>query len=156
MVLAEGWKSMSDPFIDELHDRLKSAVAGGAAAGEDDDQRAAALARWWEEFVDVLGQKVGAWNERQAPRPPVNFTKQPNGAVHVWHRSAEARFARDGGAIRVSTRLGAEPEQEAVLAMRTPVEENNVRLVDRDELRTPTAVAEEVLTPVLVATFEKP
>ena len=147
---------MSDPFIDALHDRLTRARASGAGGGEDDAERAAALTRWWEEFVDVLGQKVGAWNERQAPRPPLNFTKQADGAVHVSHRSAEARFARDGDAIRMSTRLGAEPEREAILAMRVRSEGNVVALVDGDELRSPTAAAEHVITPVLVATFAKP
>jgi hypothetical protein len=147
---------MSDPFIDALHDRLTRAGAGGGGGGEDDGARAAALTQWWEAFVEVLGQKVGAWNERQAPRPPLNFTKQPNGVVKVWHRSAEATFARDGDAIRVSTRLGAEPGREAILAMRIPSEGNVVALADGDELRTPAAAAEHLLTPVLVETFAKP
>jgi hypothetical protein len=145
---------MSDPFIDALHDRLKTAT--GDAGREQDSERDAALARWWEEFVEVLGQKVGAWNERQAPRSPLNFTKQANGAVHVWHRSAEVTCAPDGDAIRVATRLGAEPKREAILAMRMASEGNVVALADGDELRTPAAAAEHVLTPVLVETFAKP
>jgi hypothetical protein len=107
-------------------------------------------------IVEVLSQKVGAWNERQAPRPPLIFTKQANGAVHVWHRSAEATCAPDGDAIRVATRLGAEPKREAILAMRMASEGNVVALADGDELRTPAAAAEHVLTPVLVETFAKP
>jgi hypothetical protein len=95
-------------------------------------------------------------NERQAPRPPLNFTKQTDGAVQVWHRNAEATFARDGDAIRVVTRLGAEPRRQAILAVRIADDGNIVAVADGDELRSPAAAAEHVLTPVLVETFAKP
>jgi hypothetical protein len=148
---------MSDPFIDALHDRLTQARADTAAPEEHDRERRVAVRRWWEEFVEVLGQKVGAWNERQAPRSPLNFTRQADGAVHVWHRCAEARFARDGDAMRVSTRLGVESAaREAVLALRAGSEGHVVALANGEELRTPTAAAEHLLTPVLVETFAKP
>jgi hypothetical protein len=147
---------VSDPFVDALHDRLTRAAASGADRGEEDVTRAAALTRWWDEFVEVVGQKVGAWNERQAPRPPLNFTRQANGAVHVWHRSAEATCAREGDAIRVTTRLGAEPTREGLLAMRIPADGKVVAVADGAELDTPTALAEHILTPLLVKTFAKP
>jgi hypothetical protein len=144
---------MSDPFIDALHERLKSASGAGGSVDRSDG---ATLTQWWEDFVDALGQKVGAWNERQAPSPPLNFSKQTNGAVHVRHRSAEATFTRDGDAVRVSTRLGAEHGKDAILAMRIAADGDVVALVDDDELRTPAAAAEHVLTPVLVETFARP
>jgi hypothetical protein len=144
---------MSDPFIDALHDRLKSGANGaGGPVGVD----AAAFTEWWENFVDVLGQKVGAWNERQAPKPPLNFSKEGGGRVLVWHRSAEATFIRDGDAIRVSSRLGSEQLQEAVFMMRVAAEGNVVLSGADEELRTPAAAAEHVLTPVLVQTFSAP
>jgi uncharacterized protein YfaA (DUF2138 family) len=143
---------MSDPFIDALHDRLKSG-AGGAGGSDNAGHDADALARWWQEFVDVLGQKVGAWNERQAPKPPLNFTKEANGRVHVWHRSAEATFIRDGDAVRVLSRLGADQERETSFTMRVAADGNVVLLSADEELRSPAAAAEHALTPVLVATF---
>lgn len=146
---------MSDPFIDALHDRLTTASSPGAQR-EPHAPRAVALTRWWEEFVDVLGQKVGAWNERQAPRPPINFTKQVDGAVHVWHRSAEATLTRDGETVRVSTRLGTQPPSEVALAIKSGPEGHVVALVDGAELRTPSATAEHILTPILVETFANP
>ena len=96
------------------------------------------------------------WNERQAPRPPINFTKQENGAAHLWHRSAEATFTRDGDAVSVLTRVGAEPERQAILAMRIAAERNVLALADDTELRTSAAAAEHVLTPLLVETLAKP
>jgi hypothetical protein len=144
---------MSDPFIDALHDRLKSAADGARGLV---GFGAAALTEWWENFVDVLGQKVGAWNERQAPKPPLNFTKEGSGRVHIWHRSAEATFIRDGDAIRVSSRLGTEPEREAVFMMRVAADGNVFLSGADEELRTPAAAAEHVLTPVLVQTFSAP
>jgi hypothetical protein len=146
---------MSDPFIDALHDRLTRADATGPAERDRDGEREAALTRWWEEFVDLLGQKVGAWNERQAPRQPINFTRHASGRVDVWHRRAEATFSRDREGIRVSTRLGTEL-REVTLAMRTGPDGNIVALADGDELRTPVAAAEHALTPVLVETFVNP
>ena len=99
---------------------------------------------------------MGAWNERQAPWPPINYTKQPNSATHVWHVSAEATFTRDGDAVRVWTRLGANPGRETILTMRIVTDGNVVAFADGDELRTPVAAAEHVLGPVFVETFAKP
>ena len=149
---------MTDPFIDALHDGLTRAGRTSSGAGGDDDpaQRAVTITQWWDEFVDVLGQKVGAWNERRAPHPPINFTKQASDLVHVGHRSAEATLSRDGDAVRVTTRVGTAPSQEAMLAIRILSDGNVVAVSDREELRTPAAAAEHVLTPVLVATFANP
>jgi hypothetical protein len=147
---------MSDPFIDALRERLNNAAGPGASGRQDNPERAAALTGWWEEFVDVLGQKVGAWNERQAPRPPINFTKSASGAVHVWHRSAEATFVRDGCAIQVSTRLGAEPAGETIVTLQVLSAGNVLAVTDGDQLRSPTAAAEHLLTPLLVKTFANP
>jgi hypothetical protein len=60
---------MSDPFIDALHERLTAARTPAADAGKR-MAHSAALAGWWNEFDGVIGQKVGAWNERQGLRPP--------------------------------------------------------------------------------------
>ena len=143
---------MSDPFIDALHDRLKAA----GATSHDDGDRSAAVDRWWAEFVEVLGQKVGAWNERQAPHTPLNFTKQADGAVHVWHRSAEATFARSGNTIRVTTRLGAQRGREANLDVEIARDQHLIALLDGEELATPSAAVEHLLTPLFVETFTKP
>jgi hypothetical protein len=147
---------MSDAFIDALHARLTTAGAASADRRAPDGHHTVAIARWWEEFVDVLGQKVGAWNERQAPRPPIHFTKQADGAVHLWHRSAEAAFSRDGHAVRVVTTLGTDPERRAVLTVRLGPEGNVLAMADGYELHTPAAAAEHVLTPVLMETFARP
>lgn len=103
---------MSDPFVDALHDRLSGSTAG---TDHSEQNTEAALTAWWVEFVEVLGQKVGAWNERQAPKPPLNFTRRADGAVHVWHRSAEGTFVRRGDEVRITTRLGGEHQPETLL-----------------------------------------
>ena len=145
---------MSDPFIDALHARLSSSAGARVPGGQDDDTPA--LTAWWNQFVDVIGQKVGAWNERQAPRPAINFTKHPNGDVHVWHRSAEVMFARDGNGSRVSTRLGAAPPRSVTVALRVGPDGSVVALAGGAELSSATATAEHFLTPVLIETFATP
>jgi hypothetical protein len=146
--------SMSDPFVDALHDRL---TASGSPVTESGDRRTHALAdRWWGEFVEVLGQKVGAWNERQAPLPPINFTRGPDRAVHVWHRSAEVTLAREGDAIRVSTRLGTTSAGPALLHLRTDTDGTVVASVDGHEMTSAASAAEHVLTPVFTEAFLEP
>ena len=143
---------MSDPFIDALHNRLKTADAT-YADGAHEGARAVGINRWWGEFVEVLGQKVGAWNERQVPEPPINFTKRANGDVQVWHRSADATFTRTGDGVTVSTRLGTQPRRESILDLRIAHDESVVAMFDGEELATASGAAEHLLTPVLVETF---
>lgn len=147
---------MSDQFVEALHNRLNA--GGRTERGEraHDGDGTAPVSAWWAEFVDVVGQKVGAWNERQAPRPPINFTRQPDGSVHVWHRSAEATFTRTGDSVHVATRLGEQPARETIVSVRTGGDEPVVAILEGIELATPTAAAEHLLTPVLVETFTRP
>jgi hypothetical protein len=143
---------MSDPFIDALHDRLTSAGSTGGQH-ENDQERSAAMFRWWNEFADVLGQKVGAWNERQAPRQPINVTRRADGAVHIWHRSAEATFTRAGHSIRASTRLGPDPTRESLIELRLVGDGQTVAKADGKDMPSATAAAEQLLTPLLVEVF---
>jgi hypothetical protein len=142
---------MSDPFIDALHDRLTS---GSSTGGQhENDHERSAISRWWDGFADVLGQKVGAWNERQAPRPPINFTRREDGAVHIWHRNAEATFTHAGHSIRASTRFGFDPAREILIELQLAGDGQIVAKADGQEMSSATAAAEQLLTPVLAEAF---
>ena len=145
---------MSDPFIDALHAELSGSSPAGLTLPQ--DGHGSALLRWWEQFVDIVGQKVGAWNERQAPRPPVNFIRQANGDVQVWHRAAEATFGRTGDVMQVVRRLGTGPRTTVVATLQVHPDGTVVALLDGAEFHTATATAECLLTPLLRATFASP
>jgi hypothetical protein len=149
---------MSDPFIDKLYGELEVSRGLRDAASARAEQRhgryAAARAEWWDRFVDVLGQKVGAWNERNRAGTPVNFTKAADGSVHVSHPNAELTLRLEGDKVFAKPRFGDARTAAASLIQLTEDARGQLRVMaDEAPVESPSAAAEKILQPILVKTF---
>ena len=144
---------MSDPFVDELFTTLsnqRGAAASGPGAGS--GAVPVPIAEWWREFVDVLGQKVGAWNERSGAAP-VNFTRHEDGSASLSHGRAEWRAVLDGTAVTIQESLSPAAERRARI-IRLSLEDGTVSAsTDGEQLSTPRAAAELVVTPLFTVVF---
>jgi hypothetical protein len=151
---------MSDKFIDELYDNLerdRQAELTKAATDTERRQRLeAARHAWWLEFVEDLGHKVGAWNEKLPTNSPVNFTKRENGHVLISHRVADADLRLQGDGVLVRARLGGRESsgEGPLIQFGHDAEWNLVVTSEGQQIATPTAAAEKVIEPLLRKVFE--
>lgn len=145
---------MSDPFIDRLHDRL-GADRQQRGEGHEERRFADAKDQWWAQFIDVLGQKVGAWNEKGHPGGPVNFTKRTSGGAQVWHPTAEAELRLEGDRVLANARFGtAQPVEGTLIQLSDGSDGRIVAVADNEPLHSPTEAAEKVITPILTHVFQ--
>ena len=146
---------MPDPFIDDLRNRLQAEDAHGTAGEHGPPSSFAVLKqRWWEEFIDVLGQKVGAWNERAgSSRTPVNFTRKPDESALIWHAHAEASLRLRENHVVVDARLRAARVEGKLMELHDAGNGVVLASLDGETFASPTEAAEQVITPILAAVF---
>ena len=151
---------MSDQFVNDLIKELTEAagVTTAGAPGHSDSPHGpveGANVQWWLEFIDILGQKVGAWNEQGASDGVVNFTRQEDGSAYIFHRSAEAHLTLEDDRIVAHTRFGAEPKSRRILLELVSAPDGTVvARADTQTLASPMAAAEHVIRPILVHAFQ--
>ncbi len=151
---------MTDQFIDNLFDDLRAERQRDLteAAGQHGRRQAFEVAkqRWWDEFIDVLGQKVGAWNEKDPMAAPVNFTKQDSGGAHIWHKNAELELRLYGGQVLANARVGSAGLREEIAIELEDAGNGQVRArYGGETLTSPTTAAEKVIAPLLAAAFRR-
>jgi hypothetical protein len=151
---------MPDKFIDNLFNELSAERQRDLteAAGHHDRRQAFEVAKqqWWQDFIDVLGQKVGAWNEKDPLAAPVNFTKRDSGGAHIWHKNAEVELRLYGGQVLANARIGSAALREEILIELEDTGDGHVRATSRGETFTsPTTAAEKVIAPLFAAAFRR-
>ena len=150
---------MGDQFIDGLYNELLGAQRRDMTAAPHPDQERqfdTAKQRWWAEFIDVLGQKVGAWNEKGVAGGPVNFTKRPSGGVYLYHPNAEAELRLEADQVMAIARFGnAAPTEGPVIQIQDLGGGRLAATSEGKHLESPTAAAEEVIRPILVQAFRQ-
>ena len=148
---------MPDPFIDRLYEQLVAEHTGGhSGPPTSDDGDAAAIQTWWAQFADVLGQKVGAWNEKRPSAAPVHFTTLGRDRVRIEHTAVDVELRLEHNQVLArSPARGDQRDEQPIFRLDVAGTGNVVAHPNEAApLTTATAAAEMVIGPMLTRVFE--
>lgn len=149
---------MTDQFVDDLFEKLHTArqqTLIKAASANSSRERVAEAARvWWDEFSQILGGKVDAWNAKDEPQAHVKCTRSPSGSILLWHRSVEAQLSLAEVRVVMTGRIGdTQPRQSPFIEFNEARGSVAAILAGENAAKSPSEAADHLLAPILTRAF---
>ena len=147
---------MADPFIDRLYAHLVAEHTGEPGTPRiGEDRAAAAIHGWWAQFADVLGQKIGAWNEKRPSATPVHFTTFGADRVRIGHVAADLEIRLEHNQVVARPPVRNDQSDERVIFQLELTEAGNVaaNIEGMSPVTSPAEAAEVIIAPILTRVF---